>query len=216
MQDHPVGCGDAGRKRSLYHPSRPACGRPPSAVVLGRQTRRPRNSVDTSLIVSTMALGFSVVAIIVSAVLTIRQLRLMQHSNLLPVIIDIFRESRAPEFREHLAYIETRLRDQHPPEKTSLSDMSEPAITHVRAVANFFGGVGILLANGVIDDVLATQLYGSSVLQAWYTLAPYIRNERSRRNDENVYLYFENLAYMVSQNPPSKLNARLNLHTMPE
>jgi hypothetical protein len=173
-------------------------------------------AVDTSLIISAAALGFSLIAIIVSTVLTVRQLRLMQHSNLLPVIIDIYRESRAREFREHLTFIETTLRDQHPPEKTSMSEMPEPAITHVRAVANFFGGVGILLANGVIDDVLATQLYGSSVLQAWYSLAPYIRDERRRRNDENIYLYFENLAFVVNQNPPSKLNARLNLRTMPE
>ena len=102
------------------------------------------------------------------------------------------------------------------PGNTGIDDLPEPAITHVGAVANFFGGVGIPLANGVIGDVLATQLYGSSVLEAWHTLAPYIRNERRRRNDENIYLYFENLAFVVSQNPPSKLNPHLNLRTMPE
>jgi hypothetical protein len=192
-----------------------------AAAVGGRlrpvaRRRKPRRGMDLSLALNIAALVFSLAAILLSTTIALRQSRLMQHANLLPVMIDKFREFRAPEFRHHIVYIGRRLWEDSSPETTGMLDMGEEARSHTTPVATFFNTVGVLVANGVIDAVLVSSYMGGSVLRAWLRLAPYIRNERRRRDDANYYLFFENLVYLVSQNPPEKLNTLLKLKTMPE
>lgn len=170
--------------------------------------------MEASLTVSAIALAFSLIAIVVSAILTLQQLRLMRHANLLPVLIDAFRDFRSSTFRGHLELIE-RLQDQYPPERWAYDDLPEPARTNANVVAVFFHDVGILVANGIIGDTLVSSYMGRSVLRAWNSLAPYIMNTRIQRNDPNLFLYFEHLAAIISQNPPDKLNKLLNLQRMP-
>jgi hypothetical protein len=170
--------------------------------------------VEASLTVSAIALAFSLIAIVVSAILTLQQLRLMRHANLLPVLIDAFRDFRSLTFKEHLEFIEG-LQDQYPPGKWGFDELPEPARTRANVVAVFFHDVGILVANGIIDDTLASSYMGRSVLRAWDSLAPYITNSRNQRNDPNLFLFFEHLAAIISQNPPAKLNKRLKLQPMP-
>ena len=171
--------------------------------------------MDVNLVLNTIALAFSLVAITVSSVIALRQVKIMQHSNLLPVMIDMFREFRAPEFKQHIDYIGESLWKEAPSESFGTSNLPETARSHVTPVASFFNTVGVLVANGVITDLTVASYMGGSTIRAWSRLAPYIRNERTRRNDENYYLFFEHLAFLVSENPPSKLNARLKLRTLP-
>jgi hypothetical protein len=139
----------------------------------------------------------------------------MKHANLLPVLIEMFEEFRAPAFKEHMTYLETELWRECPLGKMGMDDLPEEARRHVVPVATFFFTVGVLVANEVIDARLASSYMGRSILRAWTLLEPYIHNERQRRNDEHHLMFFENLAYLVSLNPPSKLNATLKLHNMP-
>jgi hypothetical protein len=171
--------------------------------------------MDTNLALNVVALAFSLVAIAVSSIIALRQVKIMQHSNLLPVMIDMFREFRAPEFKKHMDYIGESLWKEAPHESFGTSNLPEPARLHVTPVASFFNTVGVLVANEVITDLTVASYMGGSTIRAWSRLAPYIRNERTRRHDENYYLFFEHLAFLVSENPPSRLNARLKLRTMP-
>jgi Domain of unknown function (DUF4760) len=167
-----------------------------------------------------IAIVLSVAAVVASTVIGIGQVRLMrhtnsliQHSNLVPVLNDSFREFREQEFKQHMQYIETRLWDQCPHEQSTIRDLPEEAKVHVTPVMSFFGHVGTLLANGIISDQLIASYMGPTALTAWKYLAPYIRNER--RQNPNYYLYFENLASVVEQYPPGKLREQLNLKAMP-
>jgi hypothetical protein len=170
--------------------------------------------VEASLTLSAIALTFSLIAIVVSAVLTLQQLRLMRHANLLPVMIEAFRDFRSSTFSEHLDFIEG-LQDRYPPEKCAFDDLPESARTRATVVAVFFNDIGILLANGIIDETLVSSYMGRSVLRAWNSLGPYIVRTRAQRKDPNLVLFFEHLAVIVSRNPPAKLNRRLDLQTMP-
>jgi hypothetical protein len=171
--------------------------------------------VDAGLILSVIALAVPLVAVVASSILTLRQLRLTTHANLLPVIIQRFQEFRSDEFTTDLDYIKTKLWKDYPPKEWGFDNLPEEARAPFRTVALFFNDVGILVANGVIDDVLATSYMGNSVLRAWNRLEPYIRNERCTRNDKYFFVFFEHLAFVVKQNPPSELNARLKLKAMP-
>jgi hypothetical protein len=55
-------------------------------------------------LLNIISLIFSVLAIGVSGLLTYRQIRHMQQANLLPVIIELFGEFRADDFKTHLRF----------------------------------------------------------------------------------------------------------------
>jgi hypothetical protein len=171
--------------------------------------------MDGGILVNALSLAFSVAAVVISAIFAIRQSRLMRHSNLLPVVVEIFKEFRDPTFKEHLNYLQHRLWDEHPPSNAGTSELPEEARVHVMTVAGFFNTVGLLVAYGVIDDLIPGSAMGGSILRAWSRIAPYIENERQRRNDPNYHMYFEDLARRALDVPPSALRTRLKLRSMP-
>jgi hypothetical protein len=69
----------------------------------------------------------SVLAIGVSGLLTYRQIRHMQQANLLPVIIELFGEFRADDFKTHLRFVEQRLWTDADREVLGTEDMSDLA-----------------------------------------------------------------------------------------
>ncbi|WBB68825.1 DUF4760 domain-containing protein [Micromonospora sp. WMMD812] len=172
--------------------------------------------MDDVQLINVLTLAFSLVAVIVSTILALRQARLMRHNNLLPVIVDIFTEFRDPAFKEHLHYLQHRLWEEYPPAASGTSDLVGEARQHVVAVGGFFNSVGLLVANNVIDEVVPTSAMGGSILRSWARLSPYIANERQRRNDPNYEMYFEDLARRALDLPPSKLRSRLALRSMPQ
>jgi Domain of unknown function (DUF4760) len=160
------------------------------------------------------AVAFSLVAIVTSTTTAVRQSKLMEHANLLPVLSDLFGEFRAPEFFSNMQYISHSLWKDFPPSTTQWPDLHEDK-THVRRVAGFFNLVGVLVANGIIGELLVASYMGASVLRAWKYLGPYIQNDRSRRQDPNWFLFFENLAQRIAQYPPARISALLKLEGMP-
>jgi hypothetical protein len=55
-----------------------------------------------ALLINLAALAFSLLALITSTVIALRQSKIMQHSNLLPIVNDLFERFRSPDFRHHL------------------------------------------------------------------------------------------------------------------
>jgi hypothetical protein len=168
-----------------------------------------------NLFFNLATLSFSLLAVAASTVTALRQSRLMQHSNLLPVVIELFDRFRAEEFKQHMTYISTQLWKDYPPGTTAFEDLPHEARSHVVPVGSFFNLVGVLAANGIISDLMASSYMGASINQAWTYLEPYIRNERGRRQDQNWNLFFEHLAYLTSQLGPAKIDERLKLKRMP-
>jgi hypothetical protein len=172
--------------------------------------------MDGSQFSNVIALALSVLAVAVSTLSALRQSRLMQHANLLPVLIDMFRDFREHEFRQHVVFIEKELWDPCHLKGIGIDDLPAEVRSHVIPVMNFFANAGMLVANKVISGVLAASYMRGSAQVAWSHLAPYIRNERDKRKDETYYLFFEHLAFVIGQYEPSKLKKVLNLKTVPE
>ncbi|HEV8372957.1 MAG TPA: hypothetical protein VGR68_07120 [Actinomycetota bacterium] len=169
---------------------------------------------ESSLPLNLAALAFSVLAIITSTTIALRQSRLMHHANLLPILTEIFDEFRASEFKQHMAYVTGELWRQHPPGAIGFDDLSDSARRHAGTVTSYYNTVGILVANRIISDLLVASYMGRSILQAWRHLEPYIRSERRLRDDDSWNLFFENLAAVTAENPPSRIDARLRLKRM--
>jgi predicted DNA binding protein len=164
-----------------------------------------------SLLLNSAALVFSLMAIIVA----LRQARIMQHANLLPILTEMFNDFRSAEFKQHIAYITTEL--QTYPRDTAVDDLPEVARNHIGPVVDYFNTIGVLVANRLVSDLLIASYMGRSVLRAWYYSEPYIRKERARRKDPEWNMFFENLAYVVRQVGRSTvLTTKLKLKSMEE
>lgn len=172
--------------------------------------------MDGSQVANGVALVLSFVAVAVSTIFALRQSRLMQQANLLPVLIGMFAEFREPAFKEHLAFIETELWERCPREHGGIDDLPVEVRRHVIPVMTFFAGVGMLVKYGIVNEIIAASYMRGSTLAAWSRLAPYIYNERSRRADTTYFLFFEHLASVVSEYRSDRLDKELRLRRMPE
>ena len=72
--------------------------------------------MTSSTVLSLSSLLVSLHALVVSAGVAIRQLARLRHSNLLSVALDVFREFRTAEFRDHVRYLQDDLWDQCAPD----------------------------------------------------------------------------------------------------
>ncbi|WP_405733944.1 hypothetical protein OG607_38610 [Streptomyces sp. NBC_01537] len=75
--------------------------------------------MDGSTALNLLALFVSAGALATSFGVSLRQLRLADNSNVLPVIIDMFKETRSPEFLRSVEYIRAELPEE--PREQSLS-----------------------------------------------------------------------------------------------
>jgi hypothetical protein len=164
-----------------------------------------------SLLINLGALTFSLVALITSTAIALRQSKIMQHSNLLPILTELFDQFRSPDFKQHFKYVRTELREKYPPGTVDLDSLPEAAERHVTPVADFYQLVGMLVANKIIDDLLVASYMGRSALLAWSNLEPYIQTARKNRNDPNFFFFFEHLASLVAKYPPARINKLLKL-----
>ncbi|MFG2969130.1 MULTISPECIES: hypothetical protein [unclassified Streptomyces] len=72
--------------------------------------------MSLSVASTVLALAISVISLATSAVVSARQLRLANNSNVLPVVVELFRETRQPEFSRAIEYISSDLARDHSPE----------------------------------------------------------------------------------------------------
>jgi hypothetical protein len=160
----------------------------------------------TATVLSVSSLLVSVLALLVSSLVAWRQLGIMRQSNLLPVTLDMFGEFRTPAFRISMRYLTERLWEDHPPaDDLDMLGLPDDVREKIVPVVSYFNNVGLLVANGLIDERTVQSFMGSSVLRAWTRVSPYIRVERDKRGDPDYNGYFEHLAARCRQWPPKPL-----------
>lgn len=168
-----------------------------------------------SLVVAALALVVSVIA-------ARRQLVLAHRSNVLPVILQAFKESRTPEFSASVEYVLNRLQSEHPHDDGYQSLPPGPK-SHVRRVGLFYDDVGKLVAHDVVEEALVLGAYGGNILATWQVLAPYVYSEAAKRGaaygvsarDAHPLPYFEDLAARAHRTPRASVHTRLGLRRLP-
>jgi hypothetical protein len=158
--------------------------------------------VYASLIVS---LGSAVIALTALA-LSVRQTR---RQSLLPIALDIFRESRTKEWFLARDWVVTRLRAEHSPDN-GVSGLPEPARERIRRVVFFYDNLGVFVAYKVIEQDLAIGFHGVGLTEAWQALEPYIRRERAIRKMRYA-VFYEDLVGRFQAQPPGDVYSKLKL-----
>jgi hypothetical protein len=155
----------------------------------------------------------SVVAVIIAGASTYRQLKLMQGSNILPIILDGFERARSEDFRSARLFVRDDLLNQY---ETTLGISKLPADVRqkVQGVAGFFDDLAKMVAHGVVDESLIIGTYGTIIRESWKAVGPYAYSERSIHGS-NTFVYFEDLAARTHRRPPPTVYRELGLLSFP-
>lgn len=163
---------------------------------------------------SVMALAASFLALLVAAATGYRQLRLMRGANLLPVVLEGFRETRTKQWSDCRTYILDHLRDEHDP-SLGIWKLPEPVKHHFRYAASFYDDLGKLVAHKVVDERLILGAYGGSVVPMWRIMAPLVVEERAAGR-RHMYVYFEDLAARALRRSEQEIHKSIHLQQFPQ
>ncbi len=164
-----------------------------------------------SLVLSVISLVTS----IVSAIIVYQQKRISRQTNMLPILVDMFKEFRSFEFKRHQFYIYNQLRQECKPEETGFRNLPEAAASHVLPVSHYFDNLGVLVAMGVVDMKVVLGFVGGSIESTWAALKPYILRERELRAS-TYQEHFEHLAALAQANPQSRVVQKMKLKKLQE
>ncbi|WP_404197242.1 DUF4760 domain-containing protein [Streptomyces tauricus] len=165
-----------------------------------------------ALVVSVMALG-------VSGLVSVRQLRLTEHTNTLPVLVDLFREHRSMRLARAREVVFEQLPDWDL--AAGMEGLPEVERNLIRELAWFYDNLGALVTHGVVDIEPVSGYLGGSVISVWERMEPLVRVERAKRAqnalpDPNRWQeYFENLYHLVRKMPPPQARAQSHLWRLP-
>ncbi|MFC9931952.1 hypothetical protein [Streptomyces sp. NPDC127190] len=165
------------------------------------------------------ALVVSVVALMVSGAVSLRQLRLTEHANTLPVLVDLFREHRSVRLAQARQFVHQELPACDL--SAGLAGLPEDGRDLVRELAWYYDNLGALVAHGVVDIEPVSGYLGGSVIAVWERVEPLVAVERAKRAqnalpDPNRWQeYFENLYHLVRDMPAERVRAQTHRWRLP-
>lgn len=163
--------------------------------------------MDLEFILTIISIVLVVISIVISLWINWKRIRLANYTISLPILKDMIKEFRSPEFKKHRDYIKNNLRNQHDPDKC-YSDLHPSAKIPVTTVSRFLDHLGILVVNKYIDDKYIMSFIGENIDNLWQILEPYIQNEREKRKNPYYQGYFQKLVYRVRKTDLRKLREK--------
>ncbi len=151
--------------------------------------------------VDVVAAFISMVAVVLTALFAVRQLRSAQTANHTIVAIELLTRVRSgDEFQEAEDYVINQLAKAYPEPDVSVGDLPPEVRRLVSRVALYYNGLGQMLAFAAVDPRLLMSTVSFRSRQAWRVLEPYILAERARRG-ETYLSHFEHLVHTATHNP---------------
>jgi hypothetical protein len=153
----------------------------------------------TTTTYNTIALVFSLIAIVISAISALRQTSDVRRSNLMLYMTEKGEFYRSKAYRKARDYIITQL-CQFDPTVVGVYGLPEPAIDYVLLVGGFYQDIGTLVVTRVVQEDVAVALYYTGIKEMWRVLEPYIQGEREIRRAKGLGSFwgsFEDIAAYV-------------------
>ncbi|NRQ34145.1 hypothetical protein HII36_20150 [Nonomuraea sp. NN258] len=171
--------------------------------------------MDFSLLFNILALMLSLTALVISALIALRQSTTMHHANELSVLVDLAQEFRTVEFQRAESYvIESLAKEQDP--SLGCSRLPEEARIAVNAVMTFFSSIGTLVVMNMADEVLVVPLFGYRANRAWKALEPFVMRERELRGPNDGFgTFYEDLVCRIRDKFPLDKSYGLVLRRLP-
>ncbi|MEU7752329.1 hypothetical protein [Micromonospora sp. NPDC049171] len=160
-----------------------------------------------------VAAGGSAIAVVVTVVFALRQLRSAQTANQTLVAIELLTRDRSSvEFLHAEDFVLSELTLRHPPPGVSVSDLPAEARHQVVRLSLYYNGLGQMLAFAAVDPRLLMGTVSYRSRQAWRVLEPYILAERAQRG-ETYLSHFEHLVHLATHNPWATAVRKFNLRS---
>lgn len=163
--------------------------------------------MDMTVVLNLAAVAISVAALMMSVLLTRRQIRVATGANHVPVVVTAFQQTRSTAWFEAQEYILHSLAKEHAPDRGHRG-LPLPARAHANVIGLFYDDLGKLVAHGVVDEKLIIGAYGTTIVRLWDVLAPYVYAER-QAHGLYFWIYFEDLAARTADMSPSVLYASM-------
>ena len=151
------------------------------------------------------ALVLSLAAVIIS----VRQTVYVRQSNHLPLIVDILREFRSPDFQKDYSVVLTSLDPEGP--ACALSQLRDAEKRAALTVAYFFQSIAYLVVYGIMGEEMVIATFQTSIRRSWNALRPYIEQERIQRDSKGQFGFFERLAEQAEKVTMQKVWPRRKL-----
>lgn len=169
--------------------------------------------MDATIVLNLATLAISLTALVISILLTLRQIRVASGGNHLPVVLDAFRETRSAAWFEAQEYVLTALAKEHDAD-CGHRGLPAQARTHANTIGLFYDDLAKLVAHGMIDQSLVIGSYGTNIVRLWDALAPYVYTEREKHR-LHFWIYFEDLAVRTAATHPNVVYTDLRLQRRP-
>ncbi|BAL88265.1 hypothetical protein AMIS_30450 [Actinoplanes missouriensis 431] len=164
--------------------------------------------MEVETAIALISIAISVVSLVVSGTLALRQTRTTMDGYALPVVLQVFSRFRTQEFFDAQQFIFDEL-PRRPVEP--YTDLPLEVRSHLRMVGGLYDDLGKLVAHGIVKEELIIGSNGSQARRIWEAIEPFVRAERDKRNS-NLWIYLEDLAYRTTRKPPAAIHEKLNLH----
>jgi Domain of unknown function (DUF4760) len=139
-------------------------------------------------LVNTLATFGTFVVIAATAIAAIVQLRHARSSNQIAALNELRETRETPEFHRAHNFVHTQLpaRMQDPAFRyqvalpSARTDETHSFFAMIRAIANYYESMGVLVKTGLVDRELVLQIWCDAVINAWKSLAPVAIIQRRR------------------------------------
>jgi hypothetical protein len=155
------------------------------------------------------AFVLSVIALLLSSMIALRQLRLSEKAMLLPVMVDVLREFRSSDFKRRQTCVYEHLLCEAPSGE-GFDGLPPEIRADALFLSHFYDNVGLLTAAKVADWQPLVAFLGGSAVHAWKLLGPYIEEERKNRKSD-YQQFFEDFVACATESPPSNALANMRL-----
>jgi hypothetical protein len=138
-----------------------------------------------------------------------RQTRLMNSANILPVLVDFFREFRSSEFRHNQQVLYQRLPECSP--DVGLYGLPDDVRRPTIATLHYYDNLGAMVAYKLVAPGIVLGILGESIDRFWSLVEPFLRTERKIRGDSEYEIFFEHMAALAAKAGGHSARAKLSL-----
>src|SRR5215472_3130140 len=131
--------------------------------------------MDFSNAISILSLVISLIALVISALVSLRQIVLMRHSNLLPAFVNLLQEFRSGNYYSQQDFILYEL--QNYPVEKGYSGLDSDARTQFLLMFDYMTSMAGLVSFGVINIYHVYAIYGYVFQDMWIQMRPFIEKE---------------------------------------
>ena len=171
-----------------------------------------------SSVFSTVSLTIAIIALTVATWQARASARSAERTHALPIISEVFREFRSPQFRNSMSSLLIDVRKQT--STKGFRAQSKAWQDNAYRVCYFFDYIGALVHTGLIREELAISLWGSPTIMVWRAIEPLIYRERKYRKrsypsgaSPGFLVYYEDLICRIIDQGGEESARRIQEHS---